>query len=474
MTYYRVRLTGSLRTLSELHIGSGELIKKDAPPSSTEERKSEVSTVLVDADGKPYIPASTLRGFLRSQLSKEQAEVLFGYANQSEEGMGMSGLVRIYDARWQSYSAAYDAENQVEPPTITRTSIDPVTQTAKQHSLYSQEFVPIHTCFTVELEIDQRLTALRTDHACADLEELDETLIQALLNALAGFNKDSLGQGKSVGLGRLEWKLDTLAAITLAQLKTWAQAKNKLALETCYQSIQAQFNTQVPLATDWQLVPFQLQATAPLLINNPDDTEAKNEEVGAPKQIFLKRLGVTNQAVIPASTLKGWCRAQCRRILLTLTQNKQVDTVDSLLQQLFGSTDQVGVLRFYDATVSYTEGDIHLQTFNAVDRFTGGVKEGALYSVKALYPKTTFEGQVAYQGTLDLWMQWLLLLVWRDAEEGDLVLGSDKAKGYGQLILKGFKQGAQAYFAKHQAILQLGANELAQKLHRTTGTGAAA
>ncbi len=474
MTYYRVRITGHLHTLSELHIGSGEVVVEQPldKADTTDEHKSEPSAVLLDAMGKPYIPASTLRGFLRSQLPTEQADILFGSGNQGKEskGVGMIGLVRIYDARWLSYQ---EADLSIR----TRTKIDAVTQTAEQHCLHSHQLVPVNTCFKVEIEIDQRSTVLVSNSASAGLKELDHSLIQALLNALTSFDKNAtaqLGKGKSVGQGRLQWELETLEAITLDQLNAWARAKDERRLKDCYQSIQDQFDTKTPLTTAWQVLPFQLQATAPLLINNPDDAEANSEEVGAPKQIFLKRVGETAQAVIPASTLKGWCRAQCRRILLTLTQNTQVDTVDSLLQQLFGSTDQVGVLRFYDATVSYTEGDIHLQTFNAVDRFTGGVKEGALYSVKALYPKTTFEGQVAYQGTLDLWMQWLLLLVWRDAEEGDLVLGSDKAKGYGQLILKGFKQGAQAYFAKHQAILQLGANELAQKLHRTTGTGAAA
>jgi CRISPR/Cas system CSM-associated protein Csm3 (group 7 of RAMP superfamily) len=100
------------------------------------------------------------------------------------------------------------------------------------------------------------------------------------------------------------------------------------------------------------------------------------------------------------------------------------------------------------------------------------VKEGALYSVKALYPKNTFEGQFAYRSTLESWMKWLLLLVWRDAEEGDLVLGSDKAKGYGQLVLRAFKQGAQHYFTAHQTELKHGANELMRQLNLTTEAGA--
>lgn len=474
MTYYRVRLTGELCTLSELHIGRGELVENtvSADDAKQDQAISKPSAVLLDAKGQPYIPASTLRGFLRAQLAPGAADVLLGLGNKPKaEGMGMMGLVRIYDARWQAY-----AIELTKLPTVTRTCIDSVTQAAKQHYLASHEFVPVNTRFRVELEIDQRLTALRTDTASASLDELDDTLIQALLDALANFNAESsaqLGKGKSIGQGRLQWELKTLAAISLEQLKTWAQAtaKNPKPLDDYYQSLKEQFKPSPTPDKTWTVIPLQLRAMSPLLINNPEDEALKTEVVGAPKQVFLKRVGEQDVALIPASTLKGWCRAQCRRILLTLTQNTQAAQVETLLVRLFGSTDQVGILRFYDATVSYTKSEIHQQTFNAVDRFTGGVKEGALYSVQALYPNIAFAGQVAYQGQLKPWIKWLLLLVWRDAEEGDLVLGSGKAKGYGQLVLQGFKQGTHSYFEANRAELKHGADELQQQLNLVSATG---
>lgn len=474
MTYYRVRLTGELCTLSELHIGRGEVVENTVSSADAKQDQtiSKPSAVLLDIKGQPYIPASTLRGFLRAQLALEAADVLFGSGNKPEaEGRGMMGLVRIYDAQWQASTIEL-----TQLPTVTRTGIDPVTQATKQHHLASHEFVPVNTRFRVELEIDQRLTALRTDSASACLGELDDTLIQALLDALTHFNAESsaqLGKGKSIGQGRLQWELKTLEAISLEQLKAWAQAtaKNSKPLDGYYQSLTEQFKPSPMSDKTWTVLPLQLRAMSPLLINNPEDEALKTEALGAPKQVFLKRVGEQNVALIPGSTLKGWCRAQCRRILLTLTQNNQLNQVENLLVQLFGSTDQVGVLRFYDATVAYTEGDIHKQTFNAVDRFTGGVKEGALYSVDALYPQTAFAGQVAYQGKLPAWMKWLLLLVWRDAEEGDLIVGSGKAKGYGQLVLQGFKQGAHPYFEAKKAELKHGVDELQQQLNLASATG---
>ena len=475
MTYYRVRLQGCLQTLSELHIGSGE--EEDTPAqqqpftnkeTDKEQQSTKFSTVLLDTKGKPYIPASTLRGFLRSQLLPEQADVLFGSGNE-KDGVEMIGLVRIYDARWQSYPASFTPPEAKLLPIITRTSIDPVTQTAKPHHLASHQLIPVNTCFMIE--IDQRLSALRADSASASLGKLDDALIQALLNALAHFNAESsaqLGKGKSVGQARLKWELQELKTISLEQLKIWTQAKNPKPLESYDQSIQDRFNPEPTLDTKWKRIPFQLKATSPLLINNPEDELVKSEEKGTPNQVFLKRMDEQDIALIPTSTLKGWCRARCRRILLTLTQNTRVDRVEELLVQLFGSTDQVGVLRFYDATVSYAEDDVHKQTFNAVDRFTDGVKEGALYCVHALYPKTAFQGQVAYQGLIPTWMKWLLLLVWRNAEEDDLVTGSDKVKGYGQLYLQQLKQGLQHYFESNVEALKQGADCLHQALNKTT------
>lgn len=125
---------------------------------------------------------------------------------------------------------------------------------------------------------------------------------------------------------------------------------------------------------------------------------------------------------------------------------------DQLLDQLFGSKDGAGQVRFYDALVPFTADDVHLQTFNAVDRFTGGVKDSALYKAKALWVQEAFTGRIAYrQDKLTGWMQLLLLFAWRDAEEGDLVLGWGKSKGYGRVKLVSDHGGWQAWLGKLDA-----------------------
>jgi len=86
-----------------------------------------------------------------------------------------------------------------------------------------------------------------------------------------------------------------------------------------------------------------------------------------------------------------------------------------------------------------------------VDRFTGGVKEGALYTVQALRlpPDRFFKSKVMYRPEkIEGWMQLLLLFAWKDAEQGDLVLGWGKARGYGRLRLASDKGGSKAWIEK--------------------------
>ena len=80
----------------------------------------------------------------------------------------------------------------------------------------------------------------------------------------------------------------------------------------------------------------------------------------------------------------------------------------------------------------------HLQYFNAIDRFTGGVKEGALFNVKA----AQCDYLVTKKCHLNLdrlpkgeWWKGLLLFIVRDAIEGDLAVGWGKSKGFGSFTI---------------------------------------
>lgn len=430
--YPRIIIKGSLTTQAPLHIGTG-LENSDGENSYNE--------LCLDAQQKPYIPASSLRGYLRNiirQHAPENLDIIFGMARQKSTAThaGNSGLLRVYDATWQSG----DYPKQF----ISRTSIDPVTATAKYHHLATHAIVPAQSVFLVQLELDK-----------ANLSHL-----QAMLQALASFsteNTGKLGQGKSIGQGALLWQQAELSLLTEKQLKKWLTSKktykkaktektlaryyvdgSKLPeLRTRLSHIDAYTNTL-------QSITIKLHADSPILINDPHVVqEQANQQAKHPLDLIHK---VENgEAIIPGSTLKGWARARCRRILLTLLMADTVDPElanaekisETLSNKLFGETDRQGCLYFDDALVNIDQQhDLHKQTFNAIDRFTGGVKAGALYKVAAIWPENDFSTQIHYHThKLPDWAKLLLLYVLKDSMQGDLVLGWGKSKGYGRLQL---------------------------------------
>ncbi|MGH8550077.1 MAG: RAMP superfamily CRISPR-associated protein, partial [Methylococcales bacterium] len=121
--YKRVFLTGTLRAESNLHIGSGE---DEAIPGA----EALCNEVALDAQERPFIPASSLRGFLRSRIDNSAIrQSLFGLGRQEtdSEQTGNSGHARIYDALINPETRASRI--------ISRTSIDPLTAAAKEHHL---------------------------------------------------------------------------------------------------------------------------------------------------------------------------------------------------------------------------------------------------------------------------------------------------------------------------------------------------
>ncbi|HIO93500.1 MAG TPA: hypothetical protein EYG68_11765 [Leucothrix mucor] len=446
--YARVILKGTLTTLSDLHIGTGE------KQAITDEKESFNSNALAqDIAGNPYIPASSLRGYLRS-LEKDPIlqQKIYGIGRQAkdQQDTGNSGAMRIYDARWQT------EQDQWQAKYISRTSIDPITGTAKEHHLSTHTLVSAQSHFDLEIQLDH----------------VTEKEVEAVLKALSSLKAGRIGKGKSVGQGQLQWEINPTESKTLleASLKNWLN-NPKLKLAKAYRTLKD--STIEPYSSDWKSIELYLKALSPLVINDPHtvrkvaaqtkaSNKANNEDKHPPDLISLQN---GNIAIIPASTLKGWMRAHCHKILQTMTKDKS--SIEQLLNALFGSTDTGrGCLQFSNATTELTNKDTHTQTFIAIDRFTGGAKPGALFKAQAVFPEEAFQTHIHYhKDKLEDWMKILLLYIARDAIEGDLIIGWGKNKGYGQLQLaKNFHTLKQQY----QDQFELWHTALQNKLNSTT------
>lgn len=235
--FNRYKITATLTAKSPIHVGDGSMVSDPARLApSKEDQKDEswkFTTVMTDAQGRAYIPGSTLKGNLRSWLTqifgdlslaalndpsrakllrdvadeieneKKAKAKIHGTLNMTEYLFGSAineGKLEIWDAYMQTpppypntggpkASAGYD---QTRGTILLKSvAIDPVSGTAEKNKLFNYEVVPEGARFELNIS-GQNLTP----------EELG-----MLLFAIDGFNSKiypvTLGAMGSIGFGRV-------------------------------------------------------------------------------------------------------------------------------------------------------------------------------------------------------------------------------------------------------------------------------
>jgi CRISPR/Cas system CSM-associated protein Csm3 (group 7 of RAMP superfamily) len=288
-----------------------------------------------------------------------------------------------------------------------RTKLNPVLGVAEEKKLFASEYVPAGNCFEVELEAD-------------NINETDLKDILGLLECFDGSEQTTLGKGTSQGQGKVQWKCEEIAYLNSDQIKSWLNNSNG---ELQYIVLKDIKPSKIELKKSLKKIEIQLNFSAPFLVNDAYLVEEKVEEKTDISDLEFSRLP-SGEPIIPASSLRGVLRGQCQRILNTKFSNPPT------LDNLFGTTEQRSLVWITDAVGKLKEK--HEQTFNAIDRFTGGAKEGALYQVNAAHEQVlTATIFLDDKRELKNWEKGLLLLVARDALEGDLMCGWGKARGLG-------------------------------------------
>lgn len=113
--------------------------------------------------------------------------------------------------------------------------------------------------------------------------------------------------------------------------------------------------------------------------------------------------------LLPGSSIRGALRSRCSRIARTVMANigdipvpvieedgvtskgihRQIELEPNLVRYMFGTTQFRGAIRVHDCETSEIGEPIQI-THNAIDRWTGGVADGALFS-ELLYPNAKWE-----------------------------------------------------------------------------------
>ena len=420
--------------------------------------------VAVDGSGKLYIPGTSLAGPMRAWLSKNvepeaMVDELFGFIEQTED-KGQASSLFIED------SPARGAVRERRHGIALRED----TGTVADGFFYTRGLLPRGTRFLLEMELDiDKSPEPGTEHPAGALAPL--------LRALCA-GEIRFGACKTRGMGEL--RLENLRvdyydfAKDTEALDRWlasggsSEDRESLGLE---QELKKLERFGAPKQREQRLfeVLIHWRALSPVMV------KAGRDGVEADMLPLMSGVeGAKGAAggiapVLPGSSIKGVLRAQARRILHTLFDPDGENASEKpeylgLLDALFGSTEWAGRLSvddvYYrreaplspgawlkedvDALNAVTERHQHV----AIDRFTGGASEGALYSARPVkrdeggkksgwepirlaldlsdFPEA--EGRAALA---------LLKLLIRDLRDGYVPIGFGSRRGMGEITVEG-------------------------------------
>ncbi len=392
--------------------------------------------LLQDKDGKPFIPGASIAGAARSLLaqqcltwseyingiSKETPELkrLFGGA---DEDSTMSALI-VADAVCVTAKTVTTVRDGVR--------IDADSGTAVDKAKFDVEVVERGTEFNIELECIIR-------KADAGQETTLRSLFAALLYA---FEQGDIRLGartrRGYGHGKVAtWKIRDLQMYNPQDVMAWLSGN-------VWKYNQAQSTLKPnPLPTD-QRTFFRIEANfalrTSLLIRSSS---------GDPKDPDMVHIHSVDEPVIPGTSFAGAFRHRAALIAKALnwTYRENEDVVCEMfgaVHDLNKKSEDTEQTAPWTSRVTMEERLIEnvkpvWQDRVAIDRFTGGSLQSALFNQKPVYPcpiKANTETNVKLILTIEEPMYaeiGLLLLTMRDFWHGNATLGGEASNGRGTL-----------------------------------------
>lgn len=455
-------IKGTLTTKTPLHIGNGDTItrhgelvrrKKNPATGKMEDKDIEINAVVTDFEGKAYIPGSTLKGNLRSWLKAAGADLklleqIFGSDNINKDAVG--GKAEIHDALI-TIKLSFDDDNNNKPPywfakrqtgVSASVTIDRQTGTAREGRLFYQEFVPPGVSFGVVIS-GQDMTDVEVGYLLSAFEK-------GCGNAPAPFPL-SIGSATADGYGMFDWKLEDVKELESNGIKKWLNNEMIEAGDDIIAKYGASRKDSIKVPalsgeTGYLTIGIELTFDGPFLVNDP--SRVSDGKKGKPKTPdHVPRVDKDGNPILPVSSFRGAFRAQAEKIIRTVGGYAcRVDDIDKackpvadaakkdklcLACQLFGGPGWKSAVEISPFTLQSPVRKDFVQDFIAVDRFTGGAKDGAKFdALSVLNPVFSSVIRVDMK-KVENWGLGLLALTLRDLKEGDITFGFGAAKGYG-------------------------------------------
>lgn len=391
----RIILKAKLDLLSPMLIGNGK--------SDTSDRD-----VLLDAEGKAFIPATSFMGVLSRHMDTAVAQSFLGQRmDANNQAMNQSYLIcdDLFPVEGDSNCVIRDGIR-----------IDKASGVVEDAAKFDFQVLEPGLCFELNMEFVV-INRERYDEAILILENC----LAALSKPLYVGGKTSSGFGclrsKELGLFRYDFdQAKDLAAYLLrkphneflAEIKPVEASKRKF-------SITADFR-----------IPQSL-----IVRSYPKDAFGSD----------ASHIQSSNQAVLPGTSLRGAMRARGERILNVIWAGKEKE-IEDFLASIFGYASTKGKHYSIPSALRVCESRIEsigteVQNRICIDRFTGGTIEGAKFDSMPVFPLNDTDANIR---DLSLSLadplpsqKALLLLIFKDLYTGDLPVGGEKSIGRGTL-----------------------------------------
>lgn len=443
MTFTRYELTIPVELTSELHIGGVDPVP---------DRDGEGTVIRFNRNGlkEPTIPGRSIRGAVRAacDVARQALKDAGDPATQNGEAFSKENWISLWgddtdytgksllDRRLrrddslpirQSALTFHAVSFPADQPMTTRhgVGIDRTTGAASDGALYEHEFLPRGTKF------DIRITAEGRDDETMERDQsegIPGPSSSDTVKKLLEFIVDVLNSGAICLGGRTVSGQGTIQVIEL-KLRRTGKTTDTGALTAPADVLDAligedEEGTPIPL----ELGGWSLEEPARIRINWWSPTgifiaedekltkqrktakEDENREQGINEEVHEVIYPLRDpseewenaQLLIPGTSIRGALRSRASRIARTILAardelstftshdlHEQIAAEPNLVRYMFGSTEYRGALTVHDC-LSTDRGKLIEVTHNAIDRWTGGVIDGGLFT-EAVYLGTHWE-----------------------------------------------------------------------------------
>ena len=469
MTFTRYELTIPVELTSELHIGGVDPVP---------DRDGEGTVIRFNRNGlkEPTIPGRSIRGAVRAACDllweerklKDDPSGIFSETNWKSlwgddlahhEGGSPNDLRPVRRSALTFHAVSFPADQ----PMTTRhgVGIDRTTGAASDGALYEHEFLPRGTAFDIRITAEGRDGEQKNDTERKDNKQSDGIPGPApsdTVKKLLEFIVDVLTSGAVCLGGRTGSGQGTIQVIE-PKLRRTGKTTDAGALTAPADVLDAligedEEGTPIPLERGgWSLEePARIKITwwSPTGIFVAEDEkltkqrktakEDENKEKGINEEVHEvvyplrdpSEVWENAQLLIPGTSIRGALRSRASRIartvlaardeLSTFTSHdlhEQIAAEPNLVRYMFGSTKYRGAVTVHDC-LSTDPGKCIEVTHNAIDRWTGGVIDGGLFT-EAVYLGTHWEPI-----TIDIDLHQLLSNI--EAEKGEAKSKPKKAE----------------------------------------------